>query len=337
MRSHRRGAFASAASNATLETHVEAGLRALAGRARGAPDQATAPLLACDETHGAFLRYVLTAISGAEPEAYSSGDAAEEDALESNWLVTGGMGRFISDHLAAGLPIRLGTTVRTVDFRGPTVRLDTSAGRLRTNAVIITAPVGVLADGRPGFRPTLPAWKTDAIESVAMGCAEKIALRFSGSPFGDDVPHFLTVEQPGGLLGFHIEPGPPAVAIAYTGGDRAAAVAAMGEDAAVAMAMDYLAHAYGESLRGQLVARTATAWARDAWALGSYSAARPGGHHQRTALAAPLTDYVRFAGEATLLDAFATAHGAWLSGRREAEAVARAMGAAPPATPSASG
>jgi len=337
IRGHRQGAFGSAAANAALEARVDEGLRALVERAGAEPDQPTASLLAGDPVHGAFLRYVVTAISGAEPETYSSGDAAEEDAFESNWLVTGGLGRLISEDLAADLPIQLGTTVQTVDFRRRAIRLDTSAGWMRTDAVIVTAPVGVLADGRPGFRPALPSWKTDAFEAVAMGRAEKVALRFRGRPFGDDLPHFLTIERPTGLLGFHIEPGPPAVAIAYAGGELAAAIADMGEDEAVAMAMDYLAHAYGDALRDQLAASTATAWARDAWALGSYSAAHPGAHGRRRALAAPVADRVRFAGEATLPDAFATAHGAWLSGRREAEAVAAVLGAATLPTPFASG
>lgn len=325
LRYHRDGRFASPSTNQGIEGQVEAGLRELARNARVAPDQATSNLLPELGPDAPYLRYVLTAISGAEPEAYSSGDAAEEDAFEANWLVRGGLGRLISDDLGAGLPVSLTSQVEIVDHRRRPVRLRGSFGTLRAETVIVTVPPAALTAGRPAFRPELGVAKQNAMAAIPMGYAEKIALRLDGAPFGNDAPHFLTVERQGELMGFHIEPGPPAVAIAYTGGALAGRVAGMSETGAVAMAVDHLAHAYGESIRDGLVASTATSWASDPWSLGSYSAARPGGHHERRRLAEPVGDHLRFAGEATLDDAFATVHGAWLSGVREADAVAASL------------
>lgn len=337
IRAHRQGCFAATEANEALETEVEQGLRDLATRARQAPDGDTARLLGRSGPNAGVLRYVLTAISGAEPENYASGDAGEEDAFESNWLVRDGLGRLIAQDLARGIPAVFGTAVEAIDYRNAPIRLETVAGRLRADAVIITVPPAVMAAGRPRFRPRLPAWKMNALTAIPMGHAEKIALRFRDAPFGNDDAHFLTIERSGGLMGFHIEPGPPAVAIAYTGGDLARSIAAHGPADAVALAMDYLTHAYGEALRESLAASTATAWAEDAWSLGSYSAARPGAHHQRATLAEPVTPRLRFAGEATLDDAFATAHGAWLSGIREADAVAAELAGATRPAPSAGG
>ena len=322
IRAYREGRFASPEANAALEAEVQRGLQAVSTRARQEPDGDTARLLPSAGTNTPILRYILTAVAGVEPEHYASGDAAEEDAFESNWLVHGGLGRLITQDLGAGIPASFATPVERVDYRRLPIRLATAAGTLCAQGVIITVSPAVLAAGRPGFRPGLPGWKSDAIADIRMGHAEKVAIRFRGAPFGTDKAHFLTIERPDGLMGFHIEPGPPAVALAYTGGNLARAIAEGGEADAVAVAMDYLAHAYGQKLRQCVVASTATSWAEDPWSLGSYSAARPGTHHQRTALATPVNARLRFAGEATLDEAFATAHGAWLSGIREADAIA---------------
>jgi len=325
IRTHHNGTFASATANEEAERRVEAGLKQIAEDARQSPDQPASRLLDTAGRQDGVLHYVLTAISGEEPEAYSSGDAAHEDALESNWLVKGGLGRLISDDLAAGIPASFATPVHRVHHSRSPIVLDTAAGSVRTRAVIVTAPPSVLAQGRPTFLPGLPAWKTAAFEAVGMGSAEKLALAFHGQPFGRDEPHFLTIDRHGGLMGFHIEPGPPAVAVAYTGGALARGLAAMAPKEAINEALAFLVHAYGENLQRQLSASTVTRWQHDAWSLGSYSAARPGSHHERLNLAAPVTDRLRFAGEATHEQAFATAHGAWLSGCREADALARVL------------
>jgi monoamine oxidase len=57
-----------------------------------------------------------------------------------------------------------------------------------------------------------------------------------------------------------------------------------------------------------------TAWGSDPYALGSYSAARPGMAHARAALAEPVSPRLQFAGEACSVNHFGTLHGAWRSG-----------------------
>jgi monoamine oxidase len=77
------------------------------------------------------------------------------------------------------------------------------------------------------------------------------------------------------------------------------------------------------ALTGALVTR----WGQDPYALGSYSfLARGASRADREALAAPIAERVWFAGEACEPDKPSTVHGAWLSGMRAAEAMARAPG-----------
>jgi len=71
-----------------------------------------------------------------------------------------------------------------------------------------------------------------------------------------------------------------------------------------------------------------TGWSRDPWIFGAYSAALPDHHALKEDLARPLGPRVHCAGEATVGDDFATAHGAWNSRLRAAGAMVRALGGA---------
>jgi monoamine oxidase len=183
----------------------------------------------------------------------------------------------------------------------------------------------VLTDGAIAFEPDLPHWKRRALDALPMGRAEKIALAFDTDVFGTAENTLLNIEKDGRVVAFHLRLFGDPLAVCYTGGRLADAVADMKAGEAEAFALEYLQHAFGDGIRRRLRASTTTAWSRDPWSRGSYSAALPGGHAQRAELARPLAPHLQFAGEATQSQSFATAHGAWLSGIRAAEAVAAAL------------
>ncbi len=87
-----------------------------------------------------------------------------------------------------------------------------------------------------------------------------------------------------------------------------------------AFAADELAALFGESIRKQLRPLAASAWRADPFARGSYSYARPGHADDRAILAAPIDDRLFFAGEACSPNFFSTAHGAYETGLRAADA-----------------
>lgn len=223
------------------------------------------------------------------------------------------------------MPVTLDCPVRRVEWGADGVRVSTDQGNLRARATIVTVSNGVLADGGMVFAPELPTWKQRALEAVPMGRAEKIALSFDTDVFELPQNTLINIERFGCAVGFHLRPFGEPLAVAYTGGVLADRVAAMTVEEAKGFAMDYLAHAFGHGIRRHLRGTAVTAWGRDPWSRGSYSAARPGGHTHRAALARPLTPRLQFAGEATLTGAFATAHGAWMSGIRAAKAVVAAL------------
>ena len=77
----------------------------------------------------------------------------------------------------------------------------------------------------------------------------------------------------------------------------------------------------GESFRKRLTPIGMHRWAADPLARGSYSYAVPGQSGAREKLVGTVEDRIFFAGEACSPDSFTTAHGAFLSGLKAAEAI----------------
>ncbi|BEL03531.1 hypothetical protein Q0Z83_017220 [Actinoplanes sichuanensis] len=92
------------------------------------------------------------------------------------WIVGGY--RLLTDHLAAGLDVRLGHPVRRIVVDADGVRLSGDAGSVRVDAVIVTVPLGVLAEDGITFEPPLPAPHRAALGRLGMGRVEKVVLRF---------------------------------------------------------------------------------------------------------------------------------------------------------------
>lgn len=103
---------------------------------------------------------------------------------------------------------------------------------------------------------------------------------------------------------------------------------AAGEAAAIDHALTELTTMFGGELRKQFDRGTATAWASDPWAWGSYSHCRPGRYGARGVLTRPVGGRIVFAGEHTEQTAYGTLHGAHLSGIRAAAEARRMLGEA---------
>jgi monoamine oxidase len=98
-----------------------------------------------------------------------------------------------------------------------------------------------------------------------------------------------------------------------------------GANAAYARAIDQLLALFGAEVRKHLRPLTASDWAGTTTIGGAYSHALPGRASARLALAQPLDDRLFFAGEATHVTDFSTAHGAYQSGVRAAEEAIAAL------------
>lgn len=321
MRFHADGQLAEGARHQEIQSFLARNLESMAEAGRRGRDLAGAEVIEHQHPYSSVLDNMIAAINGVESDMYSTGDAATQDDLGENWIVREGLGELIAHRLGAGLPVSLNCPVHAVNYSQTPIRLRTAQGSLRARAVIVTVSTGVLAADTIRFTPALPDWKHDAIAAVPMGNAEKVALRFDGDAFGLAENTMLNIVKDGRACGFHLRPFGQPVAIWFSGGALAREVAAMPLAQAQDFALEYLQHAFGSSVGERFVCATATAWCHDPFTRGSYSAARPGAHAQREALARPVTPRLQFAGEATVAQDFATAHGAWQSGIRAAEAV----------------
>lgn len=290
----------------------------LAARAaQGGPDRPLSDFVAGNDPWRPLMDAISGYLNGAPLSRSSLHDwAAYEDvATEDNWTVREGYGTLVASH-AAGMPVRLNTPVARVDRRGRTIRLETAAGVIEADRVIVAVPTPALADGALAFDPPLPE-KQAAAADLPLGLADKVFLAVD-RPEWPANEHLIGNPRSAGAASYRLSPYGLPVIEAFFGGDNAEALT---DRDAAAFAIDELAALLGSGWRDRLRPLAATRWRRDPFIGGSYSHARIGRAGQRTALAEPVEDRIFFAGEACSRQDFSTAHGAYATGVAAAEAV----------------
>ncbi|HEX5446243.1 MAG TPA: FAD-dependent oxidoreductase [Pirellulales bacterium] len=258
-----------------------------------------------------------------------------DDDFEADWddlLVVGGFDRLI-ERLAAGLDIRLGHEVQRIAHDEQGVQIETSLGAFAADRAIVTLPLGVLKAGQVEFSPALPRDKLAAIHRLEMGLLNKVALQYAERfwPADSDFLGFSS-RTPGmfpQFLNLFAATGRP-VLVAAVAGDYARALEPLSDEQIVARAQYALRSMFASKTVPEPTAFRVTRWASDRWARGSYSYVPVAASGQDyDTLAEPVDERLFFAGEATNREFPATAHGAYLSGLREA---ARLAGRSPAAT-----
>lgn len=61
----------------------------------------------------------------------------------------------------------------------PPPRTRLQAEPIRAHAALVTLPLGVLQQGRVQFEPPLPEYKQTAIQGLAMGTENRVAMLFN--------------------------------------------------------------------------------------------------------------------------------------------------------------
>ena len=103
--------------------------------------------------------------------------------------------------------------------------------------------------------------------------------------------------------------------VAALGGRFAWWMEKQGESATCHWFEEILRDIFGSEVSASLGRGKVSAWGYDPWIRGAYSARSPGAGDVRRELARPVDERLWFAGEATSIDQFCTAHGAWISGQ----------------------
>jgi monoamine oxidase len=262
---------------------------------------------------------------GVDTANLSTADFAASEDSDVNWAVAEGLGAVVAS-AARGLDVALDCPVTEVDWSAAGVRLRTPRGTLDCRAAVVTVPTPLLARGQPRFVPALPVEYGEAFAGLPLGVADKVFLELEpGALPYEGTTNFVASDATARTVSFSVRPAGHELLLAYFGGDYARELEARG--ALEAAAREELVRLFGAALGRRVRRSTATAWAADPWARGSYSAARPGCAGRRRTLAQPVGGRVFFAGDACPVDTFGAIHGAWASGAEAGRNVADAIGA----------
>lgn len=291
----------------------------LARAAVDGPDRLMSSFVASDDPHRPMLDAISGYYSGAPLDHVSLHDWAtyEADASNDNWAVKEGYGTLVASH-AHGVPLRLSTTVTRVDHSGRVIRVETRAGVIAADRVIVAVPTTILARGDIAFDPPLPA-KRDAAACLPLGLADKCFFAVEGAVAWGTQAHLTGNPRSAITASYRLSPfGWPIIEMFYGG---LAAEALNEEGAAAAFGVDELVGLLGADFRDRLRPLGATRWREERFARGSYSYALTGHAGDRAVLAEPVDDRLFFVGEACHPTDFTTAHGAYQSGVAAARAI----------------
>jgi monoamine oxidase len=239
---------------------------------------------------------------------------------EINWRAKRGYGALVAAY-GAPCPVAFNTVVTLIDHASPRIRIETSRGTLSAASVIVTVPTNLIANETLRFFPALPD-KVEAARGLPLGLADKVMLALDDD--GDALPRDGNLRGSTTRVGagsYHLRPqGFPSIE-GYFGGRYARDLEDRGEDGLATAAIDEIVAHLGSDYRKKLRPLSASRWAHDPFATGSYSYAQPGRAGDRAKLATPVDGRIFFAGEATSPNFFSTCHGALESGIKAAEDV----------------
>jgi polyamine oxidase len=229
----------------------------------------------------------------------------------------------IARFLAKDLDVRTGEVVTDIQYDADGVSVTSTSGTLQGTHVIVTVPLGVLQAEAISFEPALPSAKTEAIGRLGMGAYEKVILTFDEAFWlekGESIFHLPLNRSPyPHFVDLSVETGVPQLAMLVSG-EPARFVTNSGEQAVLTEAMGILRALFDEVTVPDPVAWTVTDWTHDPFALGAASYVPVGATGaDMTTIAEPVGERLFFAGEHTLPSFYGTAHGAMLSGIREAD------------------
>jgi monoamine oxidase len=246
-----------------------------------------------------------------------------------NYRIREGYGALI-EACAAPLDIRLACPATLIDHAGARARIVTPQGEIAARAAIVAVPPGVIANETLRFSPALPE-KLAAAHALPLGVADKVFLGVDNAQ--DFSPDDLPAETR--LFGatdrtetgsYTLRPFGRPLIDGYFGGPFARELENEGDGAFAAFAIEQICSALGHDMRKRLTPIAESAWARDRWALGGYSYGSAGAEAARAQLAAPVNEKLFFAGEHCSDVDFSTAHGAYRTGVKAADAAIRALG-----------
>ncbi|MBM3220685.1 MAG: FAD-dependent oxidoreductase [Candidatus Rokubacteria bacterium] len=294
--------------------------RAIEAAVRAGRDVPASEVLPPDLEFRTLIDATMSWAMGVDTVDLSTADYVIYADTEINWAVREGLGAVVAT-AARGLDVVLECPVVGIDWGGSHVRVTTGRGTLECRAVIVTVPTTLLARATPRFSPALPSAYEEAFNGLTLGVANKVFVEVEPGalPFDGSV-NLVASDTTVRTASVSVRPAGQDVMLVFFGGAYARELETTG--ALDVTARDVLIGVFGSDLGRKIRRTTATAWATDPWALGSYSAARPGFARCRNVLGESVADRIFFAGEAVPPKAYGAIHGAAESGVTAARRIA---------------
>lgn len=230
----------------------------------------------------------------------------------------------IAQYLANGLNIQLNQRVTKVDYSGSKVKVTHNGTITEADYVIVTVPLGVLKTGNIQFSPNLPTAKQNAIQKVGMNCVNKFLLTWD-TAFWDDVQYISYTPEIRDKFNYfvNVKKFHPTVnaLMTFAYADYARQTETMTDSQVIDTIMLHLKDIYGNNIPNP-TNMLRTKWQTNENSFGAYSYTAVGTEMRHfDDLAEDVNNKLFFAGEHTEADYFSTAHGAYLSGIREADKI----------------
>jgi len=294
-----------------------------AAAARG-EDVAIVDLLDLENRYAMTYANVMAATCAHDIDQVSSVEVATFDE-GPDIPILNGYGNLVATW-AEDIAVSLNTKVERIEYSFQGVSVGTSRGTLQARTVLSTVSNGILASDEIEFTPALPDWKMEAVAGLPTGTLNKICVHFDKDVFGPGGRGFhINCNEDAGAGGFEASVMGQNTAVVFIGGRHAIWLENQGQQASHEYAVEQVSEVFGNDIRKHVTRSIATAWTTDPWTRGSYSCALPGNAHQRVELARPLDDRLFFAGEATTVGDHACCHGAYRSGIRAAQEIAKVV------------
>jgi monoamine oxidase len=225
-------------------------------------------------------------------------------------------------YLAKGLNIQLNQRISKIDYSGDKVKVSHNGIETESDYVLLTVPLGVLKANVIQFVPALPSIKQNAVNKLGMNCVNKFLLIWD-TAFWDDEHYITYTPELRDKFNYfvNIKKYHPTVnaLMTFAYADYARLTESMSDAQIINEIMSHLKDMYGENIpQPKNILRTR--WQSNENSFGAYSFTAVGSEMQHfDDLAEEINQKLFFAGEHTSIDYFSTAHGAYLSGLREAD------------------
>ena len=308
--------------------YYDVSYKAITAAAEQGRDVAISNVIDLENEFAAPLLGSIASAWGMDLDLVSTADFASATG-ELGFPVLHGYGNLVASW-GADVAVSLNTRVEKIDWSGHGVTVETPKGTITGRTVLSTVSTGILASGDILFTPGLPDWKTEAINGLPMGTENKMGVHFDTDVFGPDGRgHYSTWNDDGSTAKVDASVMGLNTAHVFVGGRHGVWLEKQGQQACHDFAVDRVADIFGHDIRKHVNRSIVTAWSTEPWTRGTWACALPGQAHQRANLERAVDERLFFAGEATVYGGQGTCHGAYQSGIRAAQEIARQLNAEP--------